>query len=414
MKQKTEDIINQLLKIAVKKSFSDFASISEGSEPHHSFHNPEDNYILTFQGYENTLHYESSIKKLYSVDLNIYKNFSHKEFEKEFIKDFKTLFDSTDSADASFFLNFLNRLNKKPTIHAAVIKDIYGIKLNNHREPFKLGLFTIFHYPTHCDIINSKTNISSSSIWRSEQKHEYLIGVEVSAKGKKKIIEIAYSLFSKFEKFISLLIGVYISDQRVSIIEPIGWYYDKSILITKDEVYSPSSLSGAYVPIDLDNPFYSDPDNGVNSLWNLLQFKKLTSVQSRLSSAIDWFGKACCEKNIENRFLFFMIAIESILTFQEKGVLVSPSIASVISDGIVFLLSDSSEDRKLLAKRINKLYQTRSSIAHGAKHHVTEEDERDACKISRSLIMRFLTDTDLFNLPSQDALNDLIKTKRYN
>ncbi|XDD52974.1 hypothetical protein AB3N62_10820 [Leptospira sp. WS4.C2] len=408
---KPEEIINTLLKIAELKKINELKDTPKG-EPYKRMVLNSKELVICFDGIDNYNQYHQSIRSLFNLNNQITQYFTIQEFEEFFHAYFKELIISKELATKQSFNQFIAKINGLPIKKSIIFRSIYGIELKENRKPYKLGPFTIYNYEKHRHLIEKLTNLHPISLWGFNREFRNLISIEVETKGKTKVSELADELFNKFETFIAFLIGHYLEDQRVSILEPKGAYNDYSIIISDDSVTTPSHLKGPYKPIPIDDKYFTDPKLGTKSLWELLQEGNGTKFKNRILSAIDWFGKACLEKSKQSRFLLYIISIEALFTFSEKT-LVSPSIASNIADGIAFVLGKNKESRLFISKRVSALYGVRSAIAHGGNKIVTDEDLNEASYISLGTIRAFLSNKKLMEIKDSEQLNEYIKSKKF-
>lgn len=98
--------------------------------------------------------------------------------------------------------------------------------------------------------------------------------------------------------------------------------------------------------------------------------KKLTDLEERVLRAVKWFSSAVAQEHDHVSYLHYVLALESLFTSDNP----SEGITATISDSVAFLLSNRSEKRTELKRKVKKVYSVRSSIAHGASHTVGEED----------------------------------------
>ena len=133
--------------------------------------------------------------------------------------------------------------------------------------------------------------------------------------------------------------------------------------------------------------------NGYKDLIDIFTTEKQTDFQKRLLTTIYWYGEAINTEtyidvkenlesktdfkhlqyfNLNQKFLKLMIALESILIFDENE-----PITNNIAERTAFLLYDTYEERKDIKNKIKNLYSKRSSIVHHGKSSLslTELDE---------------------------------------
>lgn len=116
---------------------------------------------------------------------------------------------------------------------------------------------------------------------------------------------------------------------------------------------------------------------------------KCTSLKSpidkKLFNAVRWFGKGVNSDNSEDQFLFFAIAIESLLIEDEPSELSSHgSITQRVAERSAFLIGKTFEERIQIEHATRQLYRIRSKIAHaggGATPNMVIEIETLAKKL---------------------------------
>ena len=134
------------------------------------------------------------------------------------------------------------------------------------------------------------------------------------------------------------------------------------------------------------------------------------ALDKKLFNAVSWFGKAVNSDSIEDQFLFFTIAIESLLVGDEsEGKFSSQgSITQKISERTAYLIGTTFDERLETEIETKKLYGIRSKIVHTGARAATEDVIRIE-NLCRNLIFGFSTK----NFASQDAYLKWIKTNQY-
>ena len=84
-----------------------------------------------------------------------------------------------------------------------------------------------------------------------------------------------------------------------------------------------------------------------------------------------WLGKSLRNENIGDAFLQETIALECLLTRQEKNYCISPSIGYSLAETLALLVGTTKENRINILKDIKKLYGLRSSIVHSGKSDIS-------------------------------------------
>jgi len=297
-----------------------------------------------------------------------------------------------------------------PVKNFNIIKGVYGIKLGNNENGLKLGPFEIFYQPIFKKNLEKKYPQPFDFLWDHWQ-YEYLVTVSVKARTKSKARELADEMLYMLELFIYFAIGQYKKEFCVNIISKVTNKYD-SYLIFEDGTIG-ANFSNDFVDfVPLDDAYFLDSSIGNNKIWDLLFVKQKTPLEKRIISAIEWIGKANCEMNNKNRFLFYVFAIESMLNYQEKN-MITPSIAHSIAEGSAMILGKDYEERITIEKKIKEIYSIRSALAHGANKEISDEEMIMAMNVSKNIIITFLTDKDLIEMNNIEKFYDYLKRKKY-
>ena len=366
--------------------------------------------ILVFQGIENFGIFEYIKNEFYNMNSEIAKTVTMEDFLKYFNKLILSSKRENEEITKDSIQILFNEILKIPTKRYNIIKGIYGIKLSNNEKGLKLGPFEIFFQPTYKEIL-SKTYPSPLDFLWDHWEYNYLVTVSVNARSKNKAKELADDMLYMLELFIYFAIGQYKKEFCVNIISKTTKKYN-SYLIFEEKTIG-ANFSNDFVDfVPLDDEYFTDNSIGNNKIWDLLFVKQKTSMENRIISAIEWIGKANCEINYKNRYLFYVFAIESILNFQEKD-MITPSIAHRITEGSAMLLGKSYEERIIIEKEVKEIYKIRSALAHGANKDVSNEEMNLVMTISRNVVIAFLTNSDLIGMKSIENFYDYIKREKY-
>lgn len=104
-------------------------------------------------------------------------------------------------------------------------------------------------------------------------------------------------------------------------------------------------------------------------LFKLLNEQK-NLLQNKIYKSAMWLGKSLRNENIGDAFLQEIIALECLLTRQEKNYCISPSIGYSLAETLALLVGNTKENRINILKDIKKLYGLRSSIVHSGKSDI--------------------------------------------
>lgn len=135
---------------------------------------------------------------------------------------------------------------------------------------------------------------------------------------------------------------------------------------------------------------------GYDKVWELFTQNSLTPIQKRIINAIKWFSKGINDYDLNQSFIHFIFAIESILNHNEQNEIITAGISHKISEAIAFIVSDDKNDRKSHFKEFKRLYTLRSGIAHGSKQEIKREDVLGVIFFSKRLIANLLV-SDIYS-----------------
>lgn len=164
--------------------------------------------------------------------------------------------------------------------------------------------------------------------------------------------------------------------------------FDKLLLSWKEK--SPHF----YGITNYDNPFlnsysYSlsrEETTDLKKIYNLVKDFKTRSTQGDKSvlSAIEWFNKYFYEFNIEHRFIFLMLLMETLCS--DRG----GEIQYKLSNRISLIIGENDEDMLSIIRGFKDLYKERSNIIHGSTSQIEEKCIMKAEDYSRRLLNKFL------------------------
>jgi hypothetical protein len=405
------ELVNKLLKSSEYKSKEEFQKMVDSKLDTFNAIVPMDmENILVFQGIESFSIFEYVKNEFYNMNGEIANTVTMKDF----IKYLNKLILSSKKENTEITKDSIQILFKEilevPTKKYNIIKGIYGIKLIDNEKELKLGPFDVFFQTKYKEILSKTYPPPLGFLWE-RWEYDYLVTVSVNARTENKANELADDMLYMLELFIYFAIGQYKKEFCVNIVSKITKKYDSYLIF--DEETIGANFSNDFVDfVPLDDEYFTDSSIGNNKIWDLLFVKQKTSLENRIISAIEWIGKANCEINYKNRFLFYVFALESILNYQEKD-MISPSIAHRITESTAMLLGKSYEERILIEKKVKEIYKIRSALAHGTNKDVSNEEMYLAMTISRNVVIEFLTNSDLVGMNNIENFYDYLKKKKY-
>jgi hypothetical protein len=363
-----------------------------------------------FKGLENLIKYEYIKNQFYNINSDVENTISLKDFVKNLDNIILNSKKTGTKICKKIIQDMIDEILKMPIKDFFIIKGVYGIKLKEKSKSLKLGPFEIWYQPNYKNELRLEYPSSDELLWIGWQQ-EYLVTINIKARSKDKANELANEKLHQFELFIYFAIGHYDEKFCVNIISKITYKYD-AYLILDDSTFGTSHSREIIDIIPLDESYFTDNSIGNDKIWDLLMLGYKNKIEKRIITSIEWIGKANSEIDIKNRFLFYVIAIESILTIQEKT-MVTPSIASSISESVALLLGKSYEERLYYEKELKEIYSIRSAIAHGNEKLISEKEIGLVSNVSRNIVISFLTDPSITSINNIDQLIGYIKKLKY-
>jgi len=314
-----------------------------------------------------------------------------------------------------------------------IFRPLYGASFSSS-EMLELGCYKIYSiakYQEHVQAIpNSDSLLDISS---PDPKNHLVISIRVDAHDSAKAKVLADIKFHQFDNIIRYMLGNSHCFWDVAVFNYIGTYLLKNACLSSTGWESNHTIDGVVDIVELDGnfpvpfeemdqerfkdykfqQFFKNPHLGHEWIWNTLSKPKPTDLQGRLISAIEWTGKSLRDSDKSRAFVQLVFALESLFTFKEKGVLVSPGIASQISEFSAFILGSDYESRTQTEEAVKDIYAKRSGIVHGGNKHISEQDFREALSLVKKLISKMTTDPTLRDIPTSKDLNNWVKKQKY-
>lgn len=311
--------------------------------------------------------------------------------------------------DDSHVARVVERL-EAPPIEYVVVRQITGIKMTSSR-PLTFGPYTVFSLPEHVDVLERVyPKVRETPLLDCEKG--YRIALVVRAGDEVRAQEMANESFARYQHIMSFMIGMRDSRCHVGTTERVFYHVETVLIFSEHQYVNSSQASGPLRDVDVDDPYFTDNENGNKAIWDLVGATNPSDMQKSLLSAIDWVGKGINDDDSARALVQFMFAIESMLKYDEKSV-ISPSVLHAISEGTAFLVGSTIEERCRIEKQTKDVYSARSAVAHGGKGFCSDEDVELSFAISSSLIRAFLTRRELSALRTKDDLREWIRSKRY-
>ncbi|MGK7881338.1 MAG: hypothetical protein AB4060_14745 [Crocosphaera sp.] len=324
--------------------------------------------------------------------------------------------------------NLFKRLVSFPAEQCEVFRPLYGAKLSSPL-PIKLGIFTIYDFSKHSSLIYSKYPHpqDTQEYWRKLLLHNQeniLISIQLRGRDSERIQERAEKYFYQFDNIIRYMLAegnirfIYFDrDERFDI--AVFEHYQKSmyqsILLSSstDRFHTDLKIKGAGRLFDMNLPVFTDQRKGHDIIWKIHSDSNPSEINKRVITAVEWIGKSLRDTDFARSFIQVMFALEALLTFREKGILISPSIASQLTEFAAFILGKNNETRSQIEIKIKKLYETRSSIVHSGNSKVSKQELIEAIYMIKGLIAHLKIDPQLSTFQSMKELQTWVKSKKY-
>jgi len=156
-------------------------------------------------------------------------------------------------------------------------------------------------------------------------------------------------------------------------------------------VYNDSNSSshhearGFLLPFEIDAKFIKVTEkNGLLKISDILS-RPRNDFENSIITAIHWFGKAI--KNVEDkdRFIYFFIALETLL-IKDKN----ESIINCLSERTAFLFEKERDRRIDISRLMKDLYETRSKIVHSGLDEVPPKDMKQMHLITQQVLLTLI------------------------
>jgi hypothetical protein len=159
--------------------------------------------------------------------------------------------------------------------------------------------------------------------------------------------------------------------------------------------------------------FFTSISQGHNWIWDKSKKLNPSDLEKRLISSIEWIGKSIRDSDRSRAFTQLVIGIESIFTYEGRGALVSPSIASQISESVAFVLGKNLEERIQIVKQISDIYGKRSGIVHGGGKIISEKDLRETLLLVKRIVQEMTTNPKFLEMDTIKSFYEWIKEQKF-
>lgn len=382
--------------------------INQSDEPSKSFGIGESN--VSFVGYENVATYQKNLEDLYRIDKDIYDTLTLKTFEKSIINLIRVLKNDERKTKKEDIQNLVSDLKKIEIIESEVLYELYGCKMS--KNLIELGDFTIYDYTKSSNLIENKyPYLANKDLFFDRRRSDIFLSVRVKARENLMATEIADEIVKAFENAFSYMIADFKHQRSVGVFNYRIWT-NTSRIICNESNLGFSGTSDIVLPVDIDDDFFIDKEQGNDKIWNLITKNNKSEIEKRLLQAIEWIGKGVYDKDNSKSLVQLVFAIEGMLQFNEKAI-ITPSIVSQISDWLAFIIQDNPKKRKEIVKFFKQTYGKRSAIVHGGSKVVELDDLQIAFQISKLMVISFLVHKPFCEFKTMQQLNEYINDLKF-
>jgi hypothetical protein len=380
---------------------------------------------------KNTL--EETTMNLFQANKKFEQTLSKKEFQevlKGIVLDCLT---HKINPVTSALSNLLKKIEiESPLQTWEVFRPLYGAKFSSS-ETLELGCYKVYSISKYQEVVKMTPRPDFLTVSSPiAPQHHLIISVKVDARDKDKANELSCTKFQQFDNIISYMLGSSNNSLDVGVFEYVGGSIEKIFLLSSTGWHSSSSFNGVLQPVELDGKFpvtfegmdqerfssmtehyFKNPQIGHEWIWEVASMSNPTKLQSKLITAIEWVGKAIRDNDNARAFVQVVFAFESIFTFQEKNVLVSPGIANQISESVAFILGTNLEERIVYEKQAKTIYGNRSAIAHGGSSSISDIELDEAINLIKRVILKMTTETKFKSMNSIEEFYKWMQQQKY-
>lgn len=131
-------------------------------------------------------------------------------------------------------------------------------------------------------------------------------------------------------------------------------------------------------------------------LHRILAEEAVNPVDELLLSGVRWAGRAATELRDEHAFLWYAIALESVLLPEDAR----DALGYRLRMRAAHLLTDDLAERREVAKAVRDVYQTRSKIVHGGRCDLAHAELEPIRAITKAVLLRLLSHREVRRLES--------------
>jgi hypothetical protein len=365
---------------------------------------------LTFAGDVAVTKLKHLIESCWKSDRDTFQRYAEESVEGVLIDLIYNVKVSGQEVSVEKVRNIIDELKSCASESWEVIRVLNGAQLNSP-EPLELGPYTLYAYNRDNNYLRSKYPHADNVLhlqFHELDPNAVLIGYTVSTVDDARAIDLSEDAFRQFENVVRYMVG---PEKRhdIGIFDYHHFKHRTAATLSPSSAGGQNDLEGAFYPVQLNDPYFVNEDLGHDWIWRTIQKTQMTNLERRVLAGIEWYGKAVRDPETAK----FMFALEAVLTFKEKDILVSPSVANQICEFAAFIVGSDYETRSKVENDIKELYGIRSAIVHGGSKVVKTQDIYKAGVLIKALIVSLTTKQDFRSLTSIGQLQQWVKSKRY-
>jgi hypothetical protein len=128
-----------------------------------------------------------------------------------------------------------------------------------------------------------------------------------------------------------------------------------------------------------------------------------TPFVERLLHSLSMAGRAVVEDRIDQRFLLYMVALESLVKLRASRTAITDRVRTRAAQ----IVSSQSSERLRVYERLSSLYDIRSGLVHGGiSEKLNEIEVRDLQEITCQAIFRMLSASPFKSMTTEQELED--------
>ena len=382
------------------------AGVLDGNEPYRSFGFGDQG--LLFQGRESNVRLDQAIDSFWNSDSSIKATVSRKFAQNALIGAITPCCIAGSQMTLVQLRQAITQLVNTPLQEYTVYRIVNGVELGTPGGSILLGPFTVFDPRNNLQALAGAAPEGLCGMVRAQAPDSYLVAVHVRAREPVQAGVLADARFRQFEHVVRFMIGVRGGRNDVGVSDFLAPAQRRTFFVCGGAIGGGVELTGATELVPLDDAYFMDPGNGNAWIWNTLGCANPTDMQRRILAAVEWVGKGFRDLDAGRALVQFVFALEAVLTFQQRNVMVTPSIASQILEFVAFILGRDYDSRLEAERLVKDIYSKRSAVAHGGAAAISEADARQALGLMKALIHTLIVDRELVAIATMEQLREWV------